>query len=149
MLAPPVTGVMLAATATPGRPAAKPRRPGGPRRSGDLRARARGGAGPALARLLLGFGRAAGRPRFAAGRPRFGARRLGVGPGGLLTGGRGVGGGTVRLGAVDGGTAAAVRPVEAGPLEYDAHRGEQLAKPATAGRAHGQRVVAELLDSLQ
>src|SRR5690348_9795837 len=123
MLAPPVTGVMLAAAAAPGTaPATKSRRPGGPGRSGDLRARARGGARPALARLLLGLGR-------AAGRPGFGARRLRVGPGGLLAGGRGIGGGggVVRLGPVDGRTAAAVGPVEAGPLEHNANRREQLA----------------------
>src|SRR6266704_146277 len=145
MLAPPVTGAMLATQATRAAgttPATMPRRPGRPRRSGDLRARARGGARTALARLLLGLGR-------GTRRPRIGARRLRVGPGGLLTRGRRVGGRAVHLGRpVDGGTAA-VRPVEAGTLEHDANRREQLAKPAPAGGAHGERVIAELLDSLE
>src|SRR6185437_11257039 len=48
---------------------------------------------------------------------------------------------------VDRGTA--VRPVEPRPLEHDAYRREQLAEPAPARRALGQRVVAELLDSFQ
>ena len=99
----------------------------------------------ALVRLLRGLG--GGR-----GRTRIGARRLRVSPGGLLARGRKSRTRRSRLavdlGPVDGG-ATAVRPVEARPLEHDADRREHLAEPAAAGRALGQRVVAELLDSLQ
>src|SRR6516164_5038421 len=123
MLAPPVTGAT---------------------RSGDLRARGRGLARSALVRLLLGLGRRAGRAGVRT-------RRLRTSPGRLLAGCRGVGGRAVKLlvlGAVRG-SGAAIGPVEARALEHDADRGEQLAEPAPAGRAHGQRVIAELLDSLQ
>src|SRR5512144_2746419 len=43
----------------------------------------------------------------------------------------------------------AVRAVEARALEHDADRGEQLAQPAPAGGALGQRVVGELLHHLE
>src|SRR5215471_2255997 len=114
-----------------------------PRCLGDLRARGRRLARSALVGLLL---------RLRLGRrPRIGTRRLRIGPGGLLACGRRVGGRSVQLlvlSAIGRGDTA-IRPVEARPLEHNADRREQLAEPAPARRAHGQRVIAELLDSLQ
>ena len=45
--------------------------------------------------------------------------------------------------------AAAVGPVEPGPLENDAHRGEDLAQLAATVLVHGQRIIGEPLDSLE
>src|SRR6185437_11885446 len=45
--------------------------------------------------------------------------------------------------------AAAVGPVEAGPLEHDAHGRKDLAQPAAAVLMHGKRLVGELLHRLE
>src|SRR3984957_15032655 len=107
----------------------------------------RRGRGPALVarrsqRLVAapGFGTA---PRLVAA-TRGGRGRVGRGTALVARRRRGGGGGLGRRGPLP-----AVGPVEAGSLEHDPDRREDLAQPAAAILVDGQRIVGELLHRLE